>query len=571
MNVIGNALGLWKNRKEYKGTTLQSRLILFFSLLICSILFLFMMLLLLFGINGSGQNTVQKYLDSELSYLSSEIENDMGNMAATGIQLSQSFSTIGDAYFKEQKISASDLQNYKELIEPLLDKMMPTLISTVEYNTCGGAFVILDASVSSTDENKRSGFFLKKTQPVYSVSLSAKNYCLRGSAILARNHEIQLMGQWSMEYEEEELDFFSSVMNTAKENSSFPLSRLYFWSDRVKLIDNSETGVLLCVPLISSDKTCWGVCGMEISDRMFKQLYSPNEGEYQGVFVSLSPGNKEVLFADRGLIAGNSYLTGNQMTGSLSYVGTEYGFPSFQDEGKKYSGSFKNISLYASGSPYEEEEWTVVVLMQKVFLEKIVRGKSTYLFVIFSVLLLFSLVATFFVSKRYLRPIQKGISSIRDKSYESETGDFGILEIDDLFENLAKDIRDHKEELERLSQENKDTREQMKQAQTQVDQAQSQIEKANAQIERLTDKRKKDISPEEYELFLQNLSQLTSTEQRIFELYLEGKTTEEILSIQQIKENTLKYHNRNIYSKLGVTSRKQLLQYATIMQSEDKF
>jgi DNA-binding CsgD family transcriptional regulator len=29
-----------------------------------------------------------------------------------------------------------------------------------------------------------------------------------------------------------------------------------------------------------------------------------------------------------------------------------------------------------------------------------------------------------------------------------------------------------------------------------------------------------------------------------------------------IKENTLKYHNRNIYNKLGVSSRKQLIELA---------
>ena len=37
-----------------------------------------------------------------------------------------------------------------------------------------------------------------------------------------------------------------------------------------------------------------------------------------------------------------------------------------------------------------------------------------------------------------------------------------------------------------------------------------------------------------------------------------------------ITENTLKYHNRNIYSKLGVTSRKELLRYAALLNEEQK-
>ena len=42
----------------------------------------------------------------------------------------------------------------------------------------------------------------------------------------------------------------------------------------------------------------------------------------------------------------------------------------------------------------------------------------------------------------------------------------------------------------------------------------------------------------------------------------------EILEILQIKENTLKFHNKGIYSKLGVNSRKQLLQYAALLKQQ---
>ena len=41
-------------------------------------------------------------------------------------------------------------------------------------------------------------------------------------------------------------------------------------------------------------------------------------------------------------------------------------------------------------------------------------------------------------------------------------------------------------------------------------------------------------------------------------------TTEEILASLCIAENTLKFHNRNLYGKLGVSSRKEL--YAVYKQ-----
>ena len=67
---------------------------------------------------------------------------------------------------------------------------------------------------------------------------------------------------------------------------------------------------------------------------------------------------------------------------------------------------------------------------------------------------------------------------------------------------------------------------------------------------------------EKCQLFTNGLSTLTQTEHKIYDLYLENKTTQEILSTLGIKENTLKFHNKNIYSKLGVSSRKELVAIA---------
>lgn len=70
------------------------------------------------------------------------------------------------------------------------------------------------------------------------------------------------------------------------------------------------------------------------------------------------------------------------------------------------------------------------------------------------------------------------------------------------------------------------------------------------------------ISVEAIQAFNLGLSELTYTEKLIYDLYINGKTTKEVLAEMNIKENTLKYHNKNIYGKLGVASRKELLKIA---------
>jgi|GEM_PF-206487 len=68
------------------------------------------------------------------------------------------------------------------------------------------------------------------------------------------------------------------------------------------------------------------------------------------------------------------------------------------------------------------------------------------------------------------------------------------------------------------------------------------------------------ISEEDMECFCQGIKRLTPTEKSIYEAYLCGTSTKEIMNTLNIKENTLKFHNKNIYGKLGISSRKRLLE-----------
>lgn len=73
------------------------------------------------------------------------------------------------------------------------------------------------------------------------------------------------------------------------------------------------------------------------------------------------------------------------------------------------------------------------------------------------------------------------------------------------------------------------------------------------------------FSKESIEIFNRGLLSLTHTERLIYDLYIGGKGTKDVLAELNITENTLKYHNKNIYGKLGVASRKELKAIAKII------
>ena len=68
------------------------------------------------------------------------------------------------------------------------------------------------------------------------------------------------------------------------------------------------------------------------------------------------------------------------------------------------------------------------------------------------------------------------------------------------------------------------------------------------------------FAPERIDDFIAGLGLLTPTERAVFDAYVGRATTKEVMASLGIKESTLKFHNRNLYGKLGVSNRKELLE-----------
>ncbi len=553
--MLRYALELWKKERNKKGTTLHRRLLLFFILAFVSLILAFVLLMSVFGLTGKQDKAVQNHLTTELSIISDKIDSDFGRVSLGGIEIAEDIAKRSDNFFAEHNITASQLKSRTDLIEPLLAEQMQTLISTVNNRYCGGTFMMLDSSVTG-QEGAKAGVFLKKTQPAATDSLGVKVHYLRGPATLARDNGIMLLGQWKMEFDTTGQEFFDEVMEIARNNPDLSLSRLYYWSGRVTLKGNSEAGFLLCVPLISSDGYVFGLCGIEISDRMFKSFYTPEGGTYDNIFTVMAPNCDEGLCTSEGMIAGNYYLTGKHWQKNLMDVGHHDGFIHYTDGFETYGGKQKTLHLYPTNSPYKEQEWSAAVLMPKSILHSAVSGNIRYFIYVILALLVLSVIASVVISRRYIKPVNDALHSIKNTPHD-ERERTKFLEINDLFEFLAAKDKEHEAVVGRLHEEKNE--------------ATSRYEQAQTYISNLADSRMPEVDKDDFEMFLDALNTLTTKERSIFDLYLEGKKAKEILEIANINQNTLKYHNKNIYSKLGVTSRKQLLEFAALMKyAKDK-
>ena len=552
--MFQRALALWKEERSRKGTTLHRRLLLFFLLVSISLILTFALLLSLFGITGKDAKAVKSHIDTELSIMTDKINEDFGRLSLGGITIAEDLTERSEDFFDEHEISANELQANPDLIEPLLTEYMNTLIATVNNRYCGGTFVMLDATITDSSETAKAGVFIKKTQPTATNAVGVQLHYLRGPAQIARDNGIMLLGQWKMEFDITDQDFFTEVMDAARENPELELSRLYYWSGRVVLKGNSEAGFLLCVPLRTSEGEVFGLCGIEVSDRMFKSLYTPEGGSFENIFTTMSPRCENGLGASKGLVAGNTYLTGTRWEYDLSDEESHEGFHHYSGGGQLYGGKTADLHLYPNGSPYEDQEWSCSILMPKDILHNAVKGNASYFTYTIIVLLIISVMASAIVSRYYLRPVNLAFDQIKNNAYAGDGRMEVYSEISDLFDYLSQRDREHDIALQ--------------QQQQQMDELKGEHQKAQTEISRLAYSRKSEVDPDSYQAFLANLESLTPTEKLVFDHYLDGKNAKEIMAVLNIKETTLKYHNRNIYDKLGVASRKELLRYAALMRQE---
>lgn len=80
----------------------------------------------------------------------------------------------------------------------------------------------------------------------------------------------------------------------------------------------------------------------------------------------------------------------------------------------------------------------------------------------------------------------------------------------------------------------------------------------------------KDTYEEIFQEFISNINLLTYTEKLIFHYYLEGKSASDVAEHMNISINTVKVHNKHIYTKLNITSKDELSLYVNLLKKAGK-
>ena len=532
--------------KQFKaeGLSMRRRFTFYVFSVICLFLAVIIILLNLFGILNPTNRQITNDLNAQLSACSDSIESDCDELAACAISFSGQLSDSIQNYLTENHISFDELENHSEALDALQNRLYDSVYLNMQVAPASGAFCILDTTANNhSDAPLYSGIYLKYIN-LYSENTVNNDFSIyRGSFSTGKSQGIKFHSGWK---NESSTDFFEHC------NETFSDGTHYVLSPAVPIPDTWERARYIYVPIRDYNDNIIGVCGFEINDLLFQLSYKTEDGRWGTEVCGLLDEHNGVY---SGQFSSNHYNTENNI-----YIKSKKGLQIFDFGDEKCVGMTKDIVL-------GNETFSVAVMIQKSQYESFLYKGQISILLIFLIAAILAAVCCVFMSKKYVSPILKKIEQVKSKEDYGEQ--LRIREIDDLFAFLEEKDNYYEQRLDDLENAKRFAEDEARKAKEEYEKAAEKYELAKSEIDRLAEKHKEEIVPEEYQFFVENLSMLTPAEYRVYELYLSGKTGKQIAEILHITENTLKYHNKNIYSKLGISSRKQLLRFAALKQHRD--
>lgn len=587
---------IWHNKRSMRG-----RFIIYLLSLVLLAGSAMLILLNVIGIVQPPSHDIDRFLEYELNTRTNDIKRQMNALAAHNIDLSQQLQNDIDRVMLEQGIynNYDALNNNPEALTAIQQATYQTLAAKMQQAPASGALYLINASVNTNLlEPTYNGLFLKFTN-IYSENTLFNETCMfRGNPQVARNNNISLYSTWQLELNVHAYPQADKLLH-AKENN---ISQQYILTDVAHLKESWEQSRLFLMPINSNNGRIIGICGFEISSVYFQQR--TKQANYKGYPLITAILDKK---------ADNEYQ--GQLSNPASFVNATIK-TSFDGEHELFTAGQEHFIGFTAPLTVGASEHRVAVMLPADSYYHLQRQAKMRLLIMLGIILLLSLLSAGYFSKRYVDPLVADLQQLQQNPDAPPQAN--VLELNQFFEFLQNHSEQQAEKLRQLQSENnqvqkqyglaamrlqeaqekqkqtanqyihleeqlaalqneiqhvrlqmEQTQQEKLQAQQEREQAQQQFNFAQAALEKAIEKKLESVDPDSYQMFIDNLATLTPKEEDIFNLYVQGCSTKDIISQLGITENTLKYHNKNIYSKLGVKNRKELLQYIELMRNAE--
>ena len=570
--------------------TLRSRfamyLVTFFGILTSAV----MVLLILSGFLNPLDHELEQFMDYELNNKRQSMERNMDNLAAHGINFSQQLSEAILWTMEQKKVSLQQLNGKPQLLQAIQTNSYDIVADAMSKTSCSGAFYLLNASVA---QEKRGGeppktynsLYIKYANLFSENTLNNEICMFRGDYSVARAHGINLYSTWQLESQS---GVFPEITALLQEPAP-ELGKSFVMTKVKPLADSWEKVRLFLFPLLDREGRVMGVCGYELSN-LYYQLRSATLF-YKGTPLISALLDKEGHDTYQGQLVDESIL------GEWPLVVQSKGkYTLFTSSNTTYIGKLLSVEIA------KNTHYLAVMLPENVYNDMLVKARIRAV-AIFGLILLLFIAAGYLLNKKYvepivgdlqqlrLNPLQKPSSNLQElheiytawqnsdfqnkekllnleqeKSYAQQEYERAVFNLQSIARQQEELQRQYDDLQATLQEQSRHLTEKMELLQKEKEEAERQYASAQHIMQGYQNKDMPPIDEDSYNMFVNNLSQLTAKERAIFDLYLAGLVPKEVTAKLGITENTIKYHNKNIYGKLGVKSRKELLQCVKYMR-----
>lgn len=502
--------------------SMRRRLFLYMGALAALLLVTLFAVLLLLGQLKSPREELAKSLTFRMEAFQSDMESLWRNVSVMGLHLSEDMTAI----LEKQTTDLSKLDGDADAVERLEEAMLEPLCQYVRQADCSGAFVVLNTSLVSADSSF-SGLYVQRSNAAHTTS---GLLLYRGMADIGRRHDVMPHRKWAQEFDLSEFPGFTRYL----ESASAPIERNCCTTPLLTLPNTSERAILLTVPMLGADGTAYGLCGFSVNQTYFSSHHvQPSGVSRLACVLSDSAAGLDI---SKGLLAypanGFCFVPDELLTekplqeGLTSYTGAEL--------------SFVGLSRPFMAADGDVEPHILTVLIPKSDYANLLLKSRLEIGGLLILLMFFGVIFCLFYTRHYFTPILEDIDHVT-----AAGGEAGNPFFEELLP-LSNKLRVHERTITDLETERQDLR--------------GQMEQAEANAKRLAQRRKSEIDPEEYQLFLSAYQKLGPEARTVIDAMVDGISVQVLAEQLGKKMSTVYSYRRDIYEKVGIQGENKLQQ-----------
>lgn len=331
-----------------------------------------------------------------------------------------------------------------------LKKAFPQLLSTLQYNTTSGVFLVLANDKDINKEADYHGFFVRDSDPQTKTASNTDLLMEKGNKALFHEAGISLDNAWSNDFhfkgngKRSSDDFYYQPYMAAVDHKDSKMSDLGYWAKPFILEDNyldSHRMITYSVPL-EYDGEIYGVLGVEISLDYLNSYYSVHDLDASrnagyALLVDQTDQNYKII-SGKGTLYEAAARTGKILTMKNNDKDQLFEVQNAKVGKQKIYAITKPLKLYSNNVPYDDTKWCLCGFVTENSIYGLIN--EVYLKMIVSIIagMILTVLLVYFLIRYITKPVYSLVESVRqgvEGIHEFQQSQ--IVEIDELHDVIT--------------------------------------------------------------------------------------------------------------------------------------